>query len=78
LLLGVRGNLTFTDKSQQSWICAERSQHSAKPAIFRKLIERVSPGPRLELFARRQIEGWIVWGDQIQPDLFAGTTMDPE
>jgi N6-adenosine-specific RNA methylase IME4 len=78
LLLGVRGNLTFTDKAQQSWICAERSQHSAKPAIFRKLIERVSPGPRLELFARRQIEGWTVWGDQIQPDLFATTIMDSE
>lgn len=76
LLLGVRGGLTFTDKAQQSWICAERSQHSAKPAIFRKLIERVSPGPRLELFARRQAEGWTVWGDQVQPDLFAHTIMD--
>lgn len=78
LLFGVRGNLTFSDKTQQSWICAERNQHSAKPAIFRRLIERVSPGPRLELFARRQAEGWTVWGDQVQPDLFGNTIVDSE
>jgi N6-adenosine-specific RNA methylase IME4 len=71
LLLGVRGNLTFTDKAQQSWLCAERSQHSAKPKAFRKLVERVSPGPRLELFARAQADGWTTWGDQIQRDLFS-------
>jgi N6-adenosine-specific RNA methylase IME4 len=70
LLLGVRGTLTFTDKTQQSWIYAERGLHSAKPPIFRKLIERVSPGPRLELFARVPTEGWTVWSDQIQPGLF--------
>ena len=70
LLLGVRGNLTFVDRTQQSWICAERSQHSAKPRIFQKLIERVSPSPRLELFARTQSDGWTTWGDQIQRSLF--------
>jgi N6-adenosine-specific RNA methylase IME4 len=70
MLLGVRGNLTFADKTQQSWVLAERKQHSAKPVIFRKLIERVSPGPRLELFARAQVAGWTVWGNEIQPDLF--------
>jgi N6-adenosine-specific RNA methylase IME4 len=70
LLLGVRGNLTFTDKTQQSWLCAERSRHSAKPKMFRKLIEQVSPGPRLELFARTLSDGWTTWGDQIQRDLF--------
>ena len=70
LLLGVRGNLTFPDRTQQSWLFADRGRHSAKPNVFRKLIEQVSPGPRLELFARSQSDGWITWGDQIQPDLF--------
>ena len=73
LLLGVRGNATFADKTQQSWLCTERTKHSAKPAIFRKLIEQVSPGPRLELFARFQAENWTSWGDQIELDLFSGT-----
>ena len=70
LLLGVRGNLTFPDRTQQSWIFADRGRHSAKPAVFRKLVEQVSPGPRLELFARSQAEGWTTWGDQIQRELF--------
>lgn len=78
LLLGVRGTLTFTDKAQQSWIYAERGQHSVKPPIFRKLIERVSPGPRLELFARTPVEGWTVWGDEVQPGLFDRSADDIE
>lgn len=70
LLLGVRGNLTFSDRTQQSWLLADRGRHSAKPSVFRKLIEQVSPGPRLELFARSQVDGWTTWGNQIQRDLF--------
>ena len=45
LLLGVRGNLTFPDRTQQSWLFADRGRHSAKPNVFRKLIEQVSPSP---------------------------------
>lgn len=28
------------------------------------MVERVSPGPYLELFARRARFGWDYWGDQ--------------
>jgi N6-adenosine-specific RNA methylase IME4 len=27
-------------------------------------IERVSPGPRLEMFSRRARIGWDTWGDE--------------
>jgi N6-adenosine-specific RNA methylase IME4 len=37
---------------------------SAKPDASLDLIERVSPGPYLELFARRQRLGWDTWGDE--------------
>ena len=30
----------------------------------RILVERVSPGPYLELFARRRRYGWDVWGNE--------------
>ena len=36
------------------------------------IIERVSPGPYLELFARRRPESnqpWAVWGDQVASDI---------
>lgn len=39
-------------------------KHSRKPEVFLDLVETVSPGPYLELFARRQRLGWDTWGDQ--------------
>ncbi len=39
-------------------------QHSRKPEGAGDLIERVSPGPYLEMFARRARFGWDTWGDQ--------------
>ena len=41
-----------------------RSRHSEKPAEFFALVERLSVGPRLELFARTRREGWDGWGDE--------------
>ena len=38
--------------------------HSAKPEAFLDLVEQVSPGPYLELFARRQRLGWDTWGNE--------------
>ena len=39
-------------------------RHSAKPDLFLDLIERAVPGPRLEMFARRQRLGWDTWGNE--------------
>jgi N6-adenosine-specific RNA methylase IME4 len=39
-------------------------KHSAKPEGAYDLIERASPGPYLELFARRARFGWDDWGDE--------------
>lgn len=44
LLLGVRGSLTFRDRTQPSWLKCPRTTHSRKPWPVRVLIERVSPG----------------------------------
>lgn len=38
--------------------------HSRKPEGFLDLVESVSPGPYLEMFARRNRLGWDTWGDQ--------------
>jgi hypothetical protein len=32
-------------------------------------MERLYPGPFLELFARKPREGWTVWGDEIPAPL---------
>ena len=72
LLLGVRGNLTFQDRTIASWVEARRTVHSRKPGIVRTLIERVSPGPYLELYGREQLpnSAWTVYGNQVEPRLF--------
>ena len=64
LMLGVRGNLPFQDKPI-SWGEFPRKQHSEKPEQVRGLIERTSPGPYLELFGRKPVIGWTVFGNQI-------------
>jgi N6-adenosine-specific RNA methylase IME4 len=39
-------------------------EHSRKPEVFIDWIEQVSPGPYVELFARRHRLGWDVWGNE--------------
>ena len=39
-------------------------KHSAKPDGAMDLVERLSPGPRLEMFARRNRLGWDTWGNE--------------
>lgn len=70
LLLGVRGRTPFRDKSERSWQEMSRGRHSGKPERLRSVIERVSPGPYLELFGRKPVDGWVVFGDTIERGLF--------
>lgn len=75
MLTAIRGNAKrFRDKSLKSWIVTDRGRHSAKPGEVRQFIERASPGPYLELFARQQYENWAVWGNQIDRSLFDRST----
>lgn len=72
MLLGVRGNAAFRDRSQMSWMEASRNLgHSAKPEGVRDIIEKVSPGPYLELFGRQAAPRWTVWGNEVERTLFA-------
>lgn len=71
LLTAVRGDAKrFNDHSMMSWIEKSRGAHSAKPEEIRNMIERASPGPYLELFARRRADNWDAWGNQIEKTLF--------
>jgi len=45
-------------------------KHSEKPNIFREdVIELCGDLPRIELFARKKVEGWDSWGDEIDSDI---------
>jgi N6-adenosine-specific RNA methylase IME4 len=64
IIFGVRGSL-MTRPNLRSYFEAPRGRHSQKPAEFYELVELASPGPYVELFARRPREGWTVWGNEI-------------
>ena len=53
----------FQATAEGTWFKAPRSAHSAKPALFADLVERMSPGPYVELFARAPRLGWDSWGN---------------
>jgi N6-adenosine-specific RNA methylase IME4 len=63
-LLATRGKPVRLDKSVPQLVVAPRREHSRKPDEVRDRIERLLPGPRIELFARTTRHGWDSWGDQ--------------
>lgn len=67
LLFGVRGDHFRTlapARSQVNLIRSQKREHSRKPDEIIPVIEKCSPGPYLELFARGCRAGWDMWGDQ--------------
>lgn len=48
-------------------VLAPRGKHSEKPEVFRRLIEQTFKPPytKLEMFARKPINGWTVVGNEI-------------
>lgn len=45
---------------------AERREHSRKPNCVRDFInELFGDIPKIELFAREEINGWDSWGDEV-------------
>ncbi len=72
LLFATRGKAPVNFRSQPTWINAPVQDHSHKPEEQYALIERISGGPYLELFARRRppsTADWSVWGDEIDADI---------
>lgn len=55
-------------RSQVNLIRAMKREHSRKPDEIIPIIEACSEGPRIELFARGDREGWDMWGNQATAD----------
>jgi len=60
----VRQELDRRAPQTLNWLACPTEGHSHKPDVFLDLIERISPPPRLELFARRNRLGWDTWGNE--------------
>jgi N6-adenosine-specific RNA methylase IME4 len=67
LLFGVKGSLRTLEpgRTQVNLLATRKQEHSRKPQEVYEIIQRCSPEPYLELFARGRVEGWTQWGDQL-------------
>jgi N6-adenosine-specific RNA methylase IME4 len=68
VLFGTRGNVRTgaPGRRQVNIIISRKREHSRKPDQLYQIIERCSPGPYLELFARHRRRGWTQWGDELE------------
>ena len=66
-LLGFAGKpmQKFTSIGALNWFNHKTRVHSTKPDEFYTVVERMSPSPRIDMFARRQRIGWDAWGDEV-------------
>jgi len=69
LLFGLKGSIKPCDRSIPTVFFAARGKHSAKPEVAYRLVERFTPGPYLDMFARTSRQGWDVWGDEVESDI---------
>lgn len=64
ILIATRGE-PEVPYSTFSGLLANRLEHSRKPDDIYQFAEQHA-GPYVELFARREREGWDVWGDEVE------------
>lgn len=72
VLFARRGSLSAHGRIGRTWFDWKRPydergkpRHSAKPGEFYAMVEQVSPGPYLELFARDRRLFWDGWGNEV-------------
>jgi N6-adenosine-specific RNA methylase IME4 len=63
--IATKGSPLRLNASVDQVIMAPVGEHSAKPEEVRRCIERLFPGPYLELYARNPVPGWTTWGNEI-------------
>lgn len=59
------GDLPLQKHGQKLSFEAASPGHSIKPDVFYYRVMAASPGPRLDMFARREREGFTCWGDEL-------------
>lgn len=69
IIFAVRGRQRLIGPAAPTLYFHRRLPHSVKPDLFYEVIEKQSPGPYLELFARNVRDGWDAWGNEIQSTL---------
>lgn len=67
LLVCTRGSCTPDERKLFDSVveCERNDNHSEKPEVFREMIDTLyTHGNRIEFFARRDVPGWDLWGNE--------------
>lgn len=64
VLFCVKGSLKGQRRDLPTHLIAPRGRHSEKPDAFYDMVETMSPGPYLDVFARRQRFNWDTYGNE--------------
>jgi len=65
-LIARRGRPVIRARNVRSAFSSPVGRHSEKPEAFYDLVEQLSAGPYVELFARRQRPGWTCLGNELE------------
>lgn len=69
-LIGTKGRIKRISKCISQIVDTHIEEHSKKPAVIRdRIVELVGDLPRIELFARQKVNGWDVWGNEVESDI---------
>ena len=71
-LIGKKGKIPKPRGARniRQYVKIMRTKHSEKPSEVRTRIEKMFPlQSKLELFSRKKIEGWDVWGNEVESDI---------
>ena len=74
-LLATKGSPMRLATDVHQIVLAPVGEHSAKPEEVRRRIERLFAGPYLELYGRKLVPGWTVWGNEIPRAAFIPPVM---
>lgn len=75
VVFAVRGDLVAKGHDITTAFVSPRTGHSEKPQAFYDIVERMSYGPYLDVFARKQRLGWDTFGNE---SFNFGTELPPE
>jgi len=70
-LLATKGHPKRVNRDVPQIVMTPRMAHSRKPdeVVRDRIIRLCGDLPRIELFARRKVEGWDCWGNEIESDI---------
>lgn len=69
LIVAIKGKIKSFRSMERTCYHEARRKHSQKPEYFYSLIESVTNGERLELFARQKRIGWDSFGNEISESI---------